>query len=165
MNLPRIFRPWRWRYTPDGLRHPMQLREAAGEVPDPAARGDFPPAPVFPQIGGYLRSLSITTTTSREAPYKRPQHAADRTRSRQALAGSRRAKRHAVPPKGPRTQRWLDDGPWGPIRSANIAEIGLRRVTLPAPRRTVEQLPDPLPIFERTLDASRHALSSAARHH
>lgn len=69
---------------------------------------------------GYLRSIDVTVTDSGpEAPYERPHAAAERTRSRRALAGSRRARRHPVRRRGP-SGRAGDDSPFTSITGYDL---------------------------------------------
>jgi hypothetical protein len=80
---------------------------------------------LIPQAGGYLRSLFLEIRTSGGPPrYDRPHHAADRTRSRCARAGSRRVKRHGLNRPGPRGWSRVKHYPWNPIE---INEIRTKR--------------------------------------
>lgn len=73
-------------------------------------------------MGGFLRSVYMEIRTSGQptSSYRRPKHAADRTTSRRAAAGSRRTKRFGPLRPGPsglpRTSL-AHDWPWNRIET------------------------------------------------
>lgn len=68
------------------------------------------PQHAIPAVGGFLRSLHLSIRTWGDPiPDTNPRgHAADRTRSRRARAGSRRTKRYGLTPAGARRTGWLE---------------------------------------------------------
>lgn len=104
----------RFGYEPVHLP-PLHLRRNLAQPP--LARNVT--APIGP-YGGWLRAVDIRITATAEPRYNRPPRAADRTRSRRALAGSRRGRRHGAPLRGP-SGRPVPDWPFGIVRSLLVA--------------------------------------------